>query len=562
MTFRPLLLAALLVALASPAGAQAALQIRLDPQIPVAGLSAEVTAQFFETLPEAASLFVRAVGETAYQEFPATDLGDAFWSVTLDEIPPSGLEVFASYVLDGETFTEPLQNPEAFPFRIPVLVPSISSAVSVPRRQYRMVAVPFVLGANSGLPAALGSDAPLDVFGDDFGETGDPAQWRLLRWDPIAEIPGYRDAIRDGELFERIRPGAGYWLITSSGGAFDVERGLSTGVSISKGGVFAADVTIPLWTGWNQIGNPFLFPISWDDVQRPIRIEDPVAFDGSFVSGQTTLQPWEGYFVFNPGPATPLRFRASPGGPAPERTLSERVQARAGAGAAALRVTAVSGTSTDEVTLGIRGTDALLDGPPADLRKPPPVDGGLRLAARADGEDWISHFQPREAAAWTLTVTPPAGSAVDLRLDRLGDWPDGLVVEDLDTGRVLELVDGHVRVEALADVPTRRLAVRAGASVGSEPAALTPFLGAPRPNPTAGAVTLPVRLSAPGPARLDVVDVLGRTVRSLDLDLSKGASAVAWDGLDASGRPVAAGLYLVRLTTEAGTAAVRVTRLR
>ena len=224
MTLRPLLLAALLVALASSAGAQAPLQIRLDPQIPVVGLSAEVTAQFFETLPESASLFVRAVGETAYQEFVGVDQGDAFWTVVIDEVPPSGLEVYASYVLDGETFTEPLQNPEAFPFRVPVLVPAITSAVDLPRRQYRMVSVPFVLGANSGLPAVLGSDAPIDVFGDDFGETGDPAQWRLLRWDPLVE--DYRDAIPDGELFERIRPGAGYWLITSSGGTFDIDRGL------------------------------------------------------------------------------------------------------------------------------------------------------------------------------------------------------------------------------------------------------------------------------------------------------------------------------------------------
>ena len=560
MTLRPLLLAALLVALASSAGAQAPLQIRLDPQIPVVGLSAEVTAQFFETLPESASLFVRAVGETAYQEFVGVDQGDAFWTVVIDEIPPSGLEVYASYVLDGETFTEPLQNPEAFPFRVPVLVPAITSAVDLPRRQYRMVSVPFVLGANSGLPAVLGSDAPIDVFGDDFGETGDPAQWRLLRWDPLVE--DYRDAIPDGELFERIRPGAGYWLITSSGGTFDIDRGLSTGVTIGKGGIFAADVTIPVRTGWNQIGNPFLFPISWDDVRRPIAVEDPVAFTGSFVGGQATLQPWEGYFVFNPGPSGLLRFRASPSQPVAERTLSERVQARAGAGAAALRVTAVSGTSTDEVTIGLQGTDAPLDGPPADLRKPPPVDGSLRLAARADGEDWISHFQPREAATWALTVTPPAGAAVDLRLDRLGDWPDGLVLEDLDTGRVLEVVDGRVRIETLADVPTRRLAVRAGAAAVVDPEVLAPSLGAPHPNPTAGAVTLPVRLSTPGPARLDVVDTLGRTVRSLALDLPGGTSTASWDGLDASGRPVAAGLYLVRLTTEAGTAAVRVTRLR
>ena len=70
-------------------------------------------------------------------------------------------------------------------------------------------------------------------------------------------------------------------------------------------------------------------------------------------------------------------------------------------------------------------------------------------------------------------------------------------------------------------------------------------------------MALPVALDGPG--RLDVVDVLGRVVRTVRLDAD--AAEVAWDGRDAAGRPVAAGVYLLRLSTEAGSAAVRVTRL-
>ncbi len=555
MTVRRCLLALAVLALAGPAAAQAGrVEITTDPEIPVVGLSTRASIQFLDTRPQAVSLLIRTVGETTYRELAGADQGDGVWTATLDDVSPRGIEVFSRYTLDGRTITEPFANAEAVPFRVPVIIPAATSAVSLPARQYRMVTVPLQLGDVEGVSESLGSDDPLMVFGDDFGADGDPARWRLLRWDPVAEA--YRDAVRDRAAFERVRPGAGYWLIAGRGGTFDVEVGLSTGATFVDGEPRAADVTIPLQSGWNQIGNPFLFPVRWADVDRPPGAEDPV--DDAFVGGQATLEPWRGYFVFNAGPEGVLRFRTASGGATDLRTLAERVRERAGIGAAALTVTAVAGDARDEVTLGIKGMAPAPPVAPADLRKPPPVDAALRLAARADGQDWLSQFRPRDEAAWTLALTLPADVGAELRLETLGTWPSGVVVDDLDRGETLPVVAGRVRVDAVAGVSTRRLVLRAGAETAAAPGPDV-WLGTPRPNPAWGAVTLPYA-SAGGPARLDVVDVLGRSVRSVDLDAASGTAT--WDGRDAAGEPVAAGLYLVRLSTPAGAATVRVTRLR
>ncbi|MBZ0269998.1 S8 family peptidase, partial [bacterium] len=83
------------------------------------------------------------------------------------------------------------------------------------------------------------------------------------------------------------------------------------------------------------------------------------------------------------------------------------------------------------------------------------------------------------------------------------------------------------------------------------------------PNPSAGVSLL--RWSAAEHARtLDIVDVTGRRVRSFDLSNGDGSAerAVAWDGLDESGRVVPAGIYFARLVGDSGVRTVRVVRLR
>jgi len=68
------------------------------------------------------------------------------------------------------------------------------------------------------------------------------------------------------------------------------------------------------------------------------------------------------------------------------------------------------------------------------------------------------------------------------------------------------------------------------------------------PNPFAATTTVSVALPGTSAVRLDVVDVLGRSVRKLvEAVRPAGRHAFIWDGTDAAGQRVASGLYLARL---------------
>ena len=87
--------------------------------------------------------------------------------------------------------------------------------------------------------------------------------------------------------------------------------------------------------------------------------------------------------------------------------------------------------------------------------------------------------------------------------------------------------------------------------------------GAPRefaldpnyPNPFNRATTIRYRLEAPGRVRLEVFDIQGQKVKTLaDGYAGLGVYQVEWDGTDASGNPVATGVYLAHL--QKGTASL------
>ena len=73
------------------------------------------------------------------------------------------------------------------------------------------------------------------------------------------------------------------------------------------------------------------------------------------------------------------------------------------------------------------------------------------------------------------------------------------------------------------------------------------------PNPFNSSTTIRYRLEEPGRVRLEIFDVQGQKVKTLaDGYAGSGVYQVEWDGTDASGKPVATGVYLARL--QKGTA--------
>ncbi|MGH2570734.1 MAG: FlgD immunoglobulin-like domain containing protein, partial [bacterium] len=104
-----------------------------------------------------------------------------------------------------------------------------------------------------------------------------------------------------------------------------------------------------------------------------------------------------------------------------------------------------------------------------------------------------------------------------------------------------------------------------GRSTSAEPEAepVRPEALAIRPNPFRSAAS--IRWTAPrvGSVRIAVYDLSGRLVRVLENgERPAGDGETAWDGRDARGRPVANGVYTVRIETADGTAMRKVVRLR
>ncbi len=89
-----------------------------------------------------------------------------------------------------------------------------------------------------------------------------------------------------------------------------------------------------------------------------------------------------------------------------------------------------------------------------------------------------------------------------------------------------------------------------------------PRLSAPHPNPFRGAVRVEFRLDAAGPVTAEVVDVAGRRVRTLaEGRLPAGTHRLQWDGRDGAGRPTAAGVYFLRVSTQEFNSRRRLVRL-
>lgn len=79
------------------------------------------------------------------------------------------------------------------------------------------------------------------------------------------------------------------------------------------------------------------------------------------------------------------------------------------------------------------------------------------------------------------------------------------------------------------------------------------------PNPFNPATTLRFRLEAPGTVELQVFDARGRQVRRFPpAAYAAGEHGAAWDGRDDAGRPLASGVFVVRMTVR--TAAATTTR--
>jgi len=208
-----------------------------------------------------------------------------------DLVGARGVEYWVRVRSESRTLQYPRgPDPSAQPDTIRVTVVNLAEARESPAGRYRMLTLPLDFSGQSTTLA--------DVLVDDFGSSDDPRQRRAFRWIPssqrYAELADTSQVATFG-----LQPGRGFWFISRDPLRVDSEP--PTALSTPTGRAYS----IVLAPGWNQIGNPFVFPVAWDSVRTASgRTLQPIAFDPSLGSVGDysdapvhTLQPFEAYFV-------------------------------------------------------------------------------------------------------------------------------------------------------------------------------------------------------------------------------------------------------------------------
>lgn len=483
-----------------------------------------------------------------------------FTSMAMDSLPASGTwEAIVPGVEVGHTGMQVYAQVTSFctSTRVPATgFVNVSARIDdpaafvLPLAQYALLGVPF--HADDMTPTGLFDElAPYDTH-----------RWRYGTWNGTAYGDGPGQA-------RNALPGQGFWIYAQAGATIAAAGWTTT---------LAQDFGLVLQPGWNQVANPFGFPLEFTQLGRPAGVSDDlVSYDGTgYVHFASTLEPGKGYWIRNTtvGPIA-LIFPASPVPPAAQRAPT-RVAEDSDSGWE-LGVTVEGGPSRDAGNLlGMRAdaVDGLDDHDYADAPAPP---GAFLLASFSgpDGRALQTDFRAlREpGASWDLDLvsTLPA-TPFRIVVSRPQALPDGWEAVILDptglgryaatdgaqvSGRTLfapESQAWHLIVGTPAYVEGRTLEVQAGAGARLDRADLTIAPNPVREGRTALSLTLP----APDLVRLTIYDVAGRLVRELHSGpLPAGLHRLMWDPA-ASRRPTPAGVYFVRLETSSDRVARKI----
>ncbi len=428
-------------------------------------------------------------------------------------------------------------------------------SMTLPAEQYVGVSWPVLLGGQP--PSAVLS--PLGTL--------DPKHWRLWSWDPLANE--YREA---NAGIDSITCGRGYWL-ASHGGSL-----VAAGIPVLAGGY-----SVPLYSGpggspaWNQIGNPYRFPIA----DTALRVSDglnPKALAESTWTSSYLLEysianrayvpahvllPGHAYWIKKKvGGVVDLEFPNESSSFTPD--LETDIPAH---GDWAIEIsTPEDGASSTSVTLGATHAER-----PWRIASPPALPSATRSLvvrpasgdASSSTEDLGASLEPAaEFMEWDLDIqAAPADLATTLRFHFVRLAADHvLAVLDRATGTTSTIADGGSLVVPLHGKTTRlHLTVQPLWTIRDTIHPQSTLLVSPNP----ARANVLVRAYGFRVPTATLFDLGGRRVRVLSSrPLLGGGVAFDWDGQDEAGRRSAPGVYWIQCETQGRALRSRIVLLR
>jgi hypothetical protein len=529
------------------------------------------------------NLHYRRGGSEVFETVTVEQQGDSATAAIPDSIAANtGVQYWVEYLTQNGTFTDPPVAPENEPRYVEISFESISEEVEFPPETYRIMSLPNQPGKSYR-----------GLFGPGLGAPG-LFSYRAFRWDttlsqqnPDAPRAGYVELRPDvdDEGFD-LKPSRAFWHIQKTPSLVDFP-GKSYNPLLGQ---------ISLAPGWNMIGMPFNFRVSWTnlmigdqpapaaqsagDVSELFRWNHAKGESGEYEVA-SRLVPFEGYWICNledhtltlvvPGVAENPLPVASPGDPRQPGDWTLYVGITA------------PGASDGFNELGVRD-DAAAGFDRHDRLDPPPSPGrslGLYFPrdkwGRLNGP-YSADYRPGIGSSgghiWRFDITKNyvderPGDEVTISVHGVESVPRGLevVLVDRELDRTVDM-RAHashlffLRERAYSrDRDKTRFVLLVGneSFVKSNPHLLPSgpkqtALHQNVPNPFNPATIIRYELANPGRVSLKIYDVTGALVRVLeDGERGTGRYEVPWAGENERGEHVASGVYFYRLVAPGHT---------
>ena len=403
---------------------------------------------------------------------------------------------------------------------------------SVPAESYIMISV----------PANLSNASINGVVGDELGEAG-PKVWRSFKW-----INGAYQ-----ENAGNLAIGSAVWLISKEGASINADNGYSTALLSGK--------TINLSNGWNQVGNPYNFPIQLTDdfqVQLSNTVEPKLYqyFGGENYVESTIMQPGSGYWIYSSGSGT-IKINPILGFSFSGKQLSSKATMGWKA-----TIEVVVGFQKDNVTAFGLHPESSNGYDQHDFHEPPvigeyvtayfehPEAGSLNEDIRLEGEDLYT---------WPLSIQTNQRGIAEISIPDIYKIPSYLEVKLYDpVSRIVYNMrdEASIRITSQGSENPYYLELLVGYSeqienqldaMGVVPSTFE--LAQNTPNPFNPVTNIRVSLIKDANITLKVYNLLGEEMNAMAINqsFSKGNHRFIWAGRDDNGRKLPSAVYLYRL---------------
>ncbi len=489
-----------------------------------------------------AKMYYRITGDSAYKSSDLTASQGYYTGVIPGAyLTISGVQYYIVFSNSTTSVSYPDVDPAGSPEFIELTVPQYTYPSVIPKSEYRMITIPlYVFGIY------------LDsLFTADYGPYNNSV-WRLFRWDPSSQSYGEYT-----QFINEIMPGSAFWLIQKDGKPFTLKETFTV--------PSVQNYPINLQPGWNQIGDPFAFPVDWDSIENSDQVQAPIGWNPQtqdYELNQTVLQPWDGYWVYNPvDSGTVYIFVKDIKSQGPARKTADQwanlksdefiLQLKAG----------IESSGIEDMQNFVGMMENAKDGKDKyDILKPPPVTGNLNLNIISGGKQFAENIvgTSKEGAYWNIEIKSGyKGKTVVIQLDQKSTLPDGFNIwflsltdkSDLpvDNGSVRLTVPGSGKGEYRIIVGKEDYAKQHSENIPLVPLEYALYQNYPNPfNPT---TDIEYQLKENSNVSLTIYNILGQRIKVLINNLAQGAGryTVTWDGTNSAGEKVASGIYIYRI---------------